>query len=339
MVELQKKLGQGKIECLLCPHLCKIAEGKTGICGVRKNTGTNIDLLTYGRISGLALDPTEKKPLYHFYPGTRILSIGSWGCNMRCDFCQNYHISQAEPATGEVNITAEDVVKKALNAPGNIGIAFTYNEPVIWFEFIRDVAIPAKKEGLMTAMVTNGFVSPGPLDEYLGFIDAFNVDLKAFSENFYKLIAGAELEPVKETLKRIRRAGKHLEITTLVIPGRNDERSEMEEEVKWIASELGNEVPLHLSRYFPMYRRRDPVTPDDTLRELFAIASRELKYVYVGNADSLEGKDTSCPRCGSIITKRKGYEIRHLNTTDGSCGNCGQQVYSYFTFSSSSKQR
>ena len=339
MAELQRRLSSGKTECLLCPHFCKLAEGRTGICGVRRNTGNNIELLTYGKVSGISYDPIEKKPLYHFYPGTKILSVGSWGCNMRCDFCQNYHISQAEPGKGRENVTPAEIVSKALNTSDNIGIAFTYNEPVIWFEFIKDVAIPAKQEGLMTVMVTNGFVSPEPLDEYLGFIDAFNVDLKAFSEEFYKLITGAELGPVKETLKKIRRAGKHLEVTTLVIPGRNDLPSEMAEEVKWIASELGDDTPLHLSRYFPMYRRKDPVTPHDKLIELFGIASKELKYVYLGNTMSGAGQDTICPECGSVVTKRAGYETRHLNTEDGSCKKCGRMIYKNFTFSSSSRQR
>jgi pyruvate formate lyase activating enzyme len=328
-----------KLECHICPHLCKLASGKIGICGVRKNTGEKIELLTYGVISGIALDPVEKKPLYHFFPGTKILSIGSWGCNMRCDFCQNYHISQNEPGKGQELVLPVEIVKQALSATNNIGIAFTYNEPVIWFEYIIDVAEAVKKEGLCTAMVTNGFVSEKPLDDYLSLIDAFNVDLKAFNDNFYRQITGAEIEPVKRSLKKIAKAGRHLEITTLVIPGRNDLPAEMEEEVKWIAGELGKDVPFHLSRYFPMYKRNDPVTPHEKLTELYEIACSRLDFVYLGNTMSALGQDTVCPSCKAIVTKREGYHIKHINTINGNCAVCGQRIYRNFTFSSSSKPR
>jgi pyruvate formate lyase activating enzyme len=337
MTILEKETGNNKLECLLCPHFCKIAPGKTGICGVRKNTGGKIELLTYGVISGLALDPIEKKPLYHFFPGTRILSIGSWGCNMRCDFCQNYHISQSEPDKDQQNILPADIVKQAHRATNNTGIAFTYNEPVIWFEYVRDVAVPAKEEGLYTAMVTNGYVTEDLMDEYLGFIDAFNVDLKAFNNDFYREITGANIEPVRRSLKKINGAGKHLEITTLVIPGRNDLASEMEEEVKWIAGELGKDIPFHLSRYFPMYKRNDPVTPHEKLIGLYEIACRHLDFVYLGNTMSASGQDTVCPSCKTVITKREGYHIEHINTGDGNCAVCGEKIYRNFTFSSSSK--
>ncbi len=329
--------GNNKIECLLCPHLCILLPGKMGICGVRKNTGGKIELLTYGVISGIALDPVEKKPLYHFYPGTRILSIGSWGCNMRCDFCQNYHISQSEPDADTDRVPPAEIVDKALSIGNNIGIAFTYNEPVIWYEYVKDVSEAAKKKGLCTAIVTNGFVEEKPLDEYLTFTDAFNVDLKAFNEDFYRKITGASLDPVKSTLRKISRSGRHLEITTLVIPGRNDLASEMEEEAKWIAGELGNDVPLHLSRYFPMFRRNDPATTNDKLLELYEIARDHLDFVYLGNTASETGGDTLCPECGSLVTKREGYNIRHISLQDGRCAVCGKVIYRNFIFSSSSK--
>lgn len=339
MSSVYRILPEGKIECLLCPHFCKLAEGKTGICGVRKNTGSGIKLLTYGIISGFALDPIEKKPLYHFFPGTKILSIGSWGCNMRCDFCQNYHISQSEPEKGQDQVLPSEIIGEAIIAENNIGIAFTYNEPVIWFEFIKDVAEAAKEKGLKTVMVTNGFVAEEPLNDYLRFIDAFNVDLKAFSNSFYRQITGAEIEPVKEAIKKIARAGKHLEITTLVIPGRNDKPSDMEDEVRWIATELGKNTPFHLSRYFPMYKRSDPVTSHEKLMELYEIAARNLDYVYIGNTLSAAGQDTHCPQCKTLITKRSGYEINHVNTVDGTCRTCGKRIYNSSTFSFSSKRR
>ena len=216
------------IECRLCPHLCKIADGKRGICGVRKNTGEKIELMTYGVISGHSLDPVEKKPLYHFFPGRNILSIGSYGCNMRCDFCQNYHISQSRADSFSPDTDPEKLALEALNSPNNIGLAFTYNEPVIWYEFVMDTAALIKEKGMYNVMVSNGFVNRNPLNDMLELIDAFNIDLKAFNDSFYTKLAGAGLEPVKEALKQIAKAGKHLEITTLIIPGRNDSEQEMD---------------------------------------------------------------------------------------------------------------
>jgi pyruvate formate lyase activating enzyme len=287
-----------RLQCLLCPHLCKIIEGQTGICGVRKNDGTRIELITYGVISGYSLDPVEKKPLYHFFPGKKILSIGSYGCNMKFDFCQNY------------------------------------NEPVIWFEFVKETSKAVKDKGLYTVLVTNGYVNTDPLKALLEVTDAFNVDLKAFNNDFYKRLTGASLEPVKNTLKQIVRAGKHLEITTLLITGQNDNINEMEEQVRWIANELGQEIPFHLSRYFPMYKRDDPTTPQSTLLKNYEIASKHLSYVYLGNTFSDTGQNTICPECGTLITMRSGYHIEHINTGAGKCAECGKEIYKYFTFSS-----
>ena len=326
------KISGEKIECLLCPHFCKIAKGKTGICGVRKNAGDKIDLITYGVISGYSLDPVEKKPLYHFFPGQNILSVGSYGCNMRCDFCQNCNISQHVPDRLIADTTPEKLVLNAHSADKNIGLAFTYNEPSIWFEFIRDTAIIAKDEGLSTVMVSNGYINPDPLNELTRVIDAFNIDLKAFNNIFYKKLTGAEMEPVKSSLKQIAESGKHLEITTLIIPGQNDDDKEMELQSKWIASELGKGVPLHLSRFFPRYHRTDPSTPQDTLSRLYSIAAQNLDYVYVGNSNSDTGQNTSCPVCSTIITIRTGYQVKLLNlNAKGRCINCGTLIYKNFT--------
>ena len=329
------KKADDRLICTLCPHNCKIAEGKTGICGVRKNTGGKIELLTYGVISGFALDPVEKKPLYHFFPGMYILSIGSYGCNMRCDFCQNYHISQHVIAGISKKVTPDEILSYSLKEKNNIGIAFTYNEPVIWFEYVKDVAVKVKEAGQSTVMVTNGYVTHEALKEYLQFIDAFNVDLKAFDNNFYKSLTGASLEPVKESIRMIAKAGKHLELTTLVIPGRNDNPGDMEKEAKWIATELGRDVPLHLSRYFPMYKRNDPPTPSEVLIQLYEIASQYLDYVYIGNAVQLTGQNTYCPQCGNLITKRDGYHIRHVGLLGKNCLKCGREIYRYVTSFSS----
>ncbi len=338
MISLFKKY-EDKIECLICPHLCKIAEGKTGICGVRRNKGESIELLTYGVLSGYSLDPVEKKPLYHFYPGTNILSLGSYGCNMHCDFCQNYTISQ-RVSSGYVSKTdPEKIISDAHAALHNIGIAFTYNEPVIWFEFIRDVALKARKKKLRTVMVSNGYVNRDPLEEIISFTDAFNIDLKAFNNDFYRRLTGADLEPVKSSLKQIARSGKHLEITTLIIPGQNDDEKEMAVQIEWIAGELGKDIPFHLSRYFPMYKREDPSTPPETLKRLADIASKSLSYVYVGNMETDAGQNTLCPKCGKTVTRRSHYHTKLQNLDrKGNCMVCGTNIYRHFTSFSSSIQ-
>lgn len=323
----------GRIQCLVCPHNCKIAEGRTGICGVRKNNGKEIELITYGMISGYSLDPVEKKPLYHFFPGHNILSIGSFGCNMRCDFCQNYHISQSVKPAGSRDMSPDELVTAALSADKNIGLAFTYNEPTVWFEFIRDAGIAAKNAGLRTVLVSNGYVNTDPLSEIIGFIDAFNIDLKAFSNFSYKTLTGAELEPVKNSLKQIALSGRHLEITSLIIPGHNDKPEDMISQAEWIAGELGKEIPLHLSRYYPMYKRDDPATPRDTLNRLFNIAAERLDHVYLGNTHTGGGQDTLCPNCKVIVTRRSGYSTKLINLDqEGRCNNCGTLVYKNFIF-------
>lgn len=333
MISLTKKSGD-KLECLLCPHYCKLAIGKTGICGVRKNTGENIELMTYGVISGYSLDPVEKKPLYHYFPGHNILSMGSYGCNMKCDFCQNYHISQNIPDNRISEKQIDKIINDSLNSDNNIGVAFTYNEPIIWFEFMRDVAEKIKNAGMHTVIVSNGYVNPEPLAEITGFIDAFNIDLKAFNNSFYKKITGSEIEPVKKTLRQISRSGKHLEVTTLIIPGENDNEKEMEQQTKWMADELGKEVPLHLSRYFPTYKRDSPPTTEGSLKKLFEIASENLDYVYLGNNHSGSGQNTACSECGTTVTIRSGFEVKTVNLdNEGKCTGCGNLIYGNFIFS------
>ena len=328
------KIKNNKLECQLCPHLCKLSFGKTGICGVRKNTGDKIELMTYGVLSGYSLDPVEKKPLYHFFPGYNILSIGSFGCNMKCDFCQNFHISQKVPESLIPELTTDRIIKDALSIENNIGLAFTYNEPVISFEYMKDLAESVKNDGLYTVMVSNGYANREPLNEILEFIDAFNIDLKAFNNNFYRNLAGAEIEPVKNSLKQIARSGKHLEVTTLIIPGLNDDEKEMKLQTEWMAAELGKNIPFHLSRYFPTYKRDNPPTPEESLKRLYEIASANLNFVYMGNSSSKYGQNTSCPSCGAEVTIRSGYKTELINLDEeGKCNCCGKLVYKYFTFS------
>jgi pyruvate formate lyase activating enzyme len=333
MIQLYRQYSD-KLECLLCPHYCKIGTGQTGICGVRKNSGCKIELITHGILSGYSLDPVEKKPLYHFFPGQGILSLGSYGCNMRCDFCQNYQISQKIPDGYMPGISTAQIINDALSAEKNIGLAFTYNEPIVWFEYMRELALAAKAEGLYTVMVSNGYVNSRPLEEISGFIDAFNIDLKAFNNDFYKKLAGAELAPVKSTLKQLATSGKHLEITTLIIPGQNDNEKEMLMETEWIAGELGKATPFHLSGYYPTYKRDNPRTTEESLKRLYDVAAANLNYVYIGNSHTDTGQNTSCPVCGTIVTIRSGYKIRILNLNEkGNCSNCGAPIYKHFTFS------
>jgi len=332
MLSLSRKYND-KIECLLCPHFCKLGVNKMGICNARKNTGEDIELTTYGVISGYALDPVEKKPLYHFYPGMNILSAGSYGCNMRCDFCQNYNISQRNSSGYDLLTEPGKIVNDAETAFNNIGIAFTYNEPVIWFEFIRDVSLKARQAGLKTVLVSNGFVNTGPLDEIISFTDAFNIDLKAFRNEFYRKYTGASLDPIKKAIRQIALSGRHLEITTLIIPGLNDSVREIREECKWIAGELGIDVPLHLSRYFPMYRMDIPSTTKEKLSELFEAASELLNFVYTGNINETEKQDTYCPQCKTKCIKRSGYSITVENLDqDGNCRTCSTSIIKYMSY-------
>jgi pyruvate formate lyase activating enzyme len=258
---------------------------------------------------------------------------------MRCDFCQNYNISQRISSGFTDKTEPEKIIRDAQSSLNNTGIAFTYNEPVIWFEFIRDVAVKVKRKGLHTVMVSNGFVNKEPLEEMISFTDAFNIDLKAFNPDFYKRLAGADLEPVKNALKQIAASGRHLEITTLIIPGQNDSEEEMKYESEWIAGELGKNIPLHLSRYFPMYKREDPATPNDTLKKLAEIAAGNLDYVYTGNVVSDKYQNTICPVCGKIVTERTGYNIKLQNLDQkGRCTGCNTRIYRHFTSFSSSIQ-
>ena len=318
----------------MCPHKCTLAEGKTGKCGARTNRGGTVVSDTYGIISALALDPIEKKPLYHFFPGKKILSVGSYGCNLKCDFCQNHNISQpALKIESNQILKPEKLIEKAKEVSGNIGIAFTYNEPVIWFEYMKECAELAKSEGLYTVMISAGYVNESPLEEIIGFIDAFNIDLKSFSDKTYRKISGVGIEPVKKSLKMISDAGKHLEITTLIIPGLNDSADEMCKETEWIANELGKNIPLHLSRYFPMFKRDDPPTPADVMMRLIEIASSRLNFVYLGNFVSEKGRNTICPDCKKDVIVRSGYNVDFCNVDNkGCCPVCGKRIYGSFAF-------
>ena len=323
------KSEHGRVQCLLCPHTCSLNQGKKGKCGVRRNLDGRLVSDIYGKVSAMHYDPVEKKPLYHVHPGHIILSIGSIGCNLSCSFCQNCDISQADVSSFPwlKDYSPEAIVSMAAGHAGNLGIAFTYNEPTVSFEYMLDVARLAKGTGMKTTMISNGYINPDPLLELLPFMDAFNIDLKAFREAFYQSYTGGKLDPVLDSLKIIHESGKHLEITNLVIPGLNDDRAVFLEMINWIAVELGEYTVLHLSRYFPHHKlTRDP-TPVGTLRELYALASRKLHYVYLGNIASVNGQQTRCPACGERLIDRTGYHtvIKGI-TTDATCKKCGSPI-------------
>lgn len=323
------KLEGDKVQCFLCPHNCIINNGKSGICRVRSNKAGVLIADTYCKVSSVAFDPIEKKPLYHFFPGSKIFSIGSLGCNFRCSFCQNCEISQTSVADFPhlKKASPEAIVQQAQNKPGNIGIAFTYNEPTVWFEFMLDIAKQAKSAGLKTVMVSNGFINPEPLQELLPYIDAFNIDLKGFTERFYENYTSSQISPVKESLKRIAKSESHLEITNLLIPILNDSISDFSEMIEWIRDELGPDVPLHLSRYFPHHKMTTGPTSPELMLENYEHARGKLNFVYLGNLHGKQGGDTFCPGCKKVIITRSGYQTETYGLeANGQCRFCGEQV-------------
>ncbi|MGE0077217.1 MAG: AmmeMemoRadiSam system radical SAM enzyme [Bacteroidales bacterium] len=317
----------GTVICDLCPHTCHLKQGKSGICGVRKNNNGTLELLNVGTIASSGLDPIEKKPLYHYHPGKKIYSIGSYGCNLKCVFCQNNEISQHNPERNYdwKQTQPIDLVLKAKLLPENIGIAYTYNEPTVFFEFMVQTAELAKQEYLKNVMVSNGFINLKPLDELIQFIDAFNIDLKSFSDNFYRELTGGRLNPVLNTLSRIKDSGKHLEIAFLVIPTKNDDPKDAQAMFDWIAENLGNDTVLHINKYYPAYKMQIPATSTEKLSELYEIAKDKLQHVYIGNLHSAEiGCHTQCPSCMATVIKRSGYHtsITALDSR-GFCKICG----------------
>jgi len=317
-----QRLEGNKVQCNLCPHRCTIAPGRHGRCGVRVNREGTLYSEIYQQVTSVALDPIEKKPLYHFHPGTSILSLGTRGCNFACQFCQNWTISQAPAATRTFPPRA---AVEAARREGSIGLAYTYNEPLIWFEYVEETARLAHQAGLANVLVTNGYIEPEPFDQLLPLIDAINMDLKSIRPDFYRDICGGTLEPVLRNAATAARR-THLEVTNLIIPGHNDSDAELEELATWIARELGPQVPTHLSAYFPRYKLQAPPTPVETLERAHAIFSRHLRYVYLGNVYSGLGADTPCAQCGAILVARRGYSVRIVGLDErGKCRKCGAE--------------
>lgn len=320
------KESDNKTRCLLCPHNCLIPEGKAGICRVRFNQDGVLRTGVFGEVAALHSDPIEKKPLYHFYPGSKILSIGTAGCNLHCTFCQNYILSQYETCHSERarKITPRQLVDLSLKENENIGIAYTYNEPTVFFEMMLYTARLARSAGLKNVVVSNGYIHPEPLTELMDTTDAFNIDLKAFNEIFYKKVTGGKLKPVLNSLKMIHEASLHLEITLLVIPGLNDSLEEFERMLDWIAAELSPDIPLHLSRYFPAWKMDLPPTPTQTLQALTNLAKTRLRFVYTGNVTDSQNSSTFCPECHQLLIERTGYNCMVSGLTrENKCSRCG----------------
>lgn len=317
----QSKLAKDRIRCDLCPHRCVMAEGEIGLCRVRGVLDGALMALCHGMISSAGLDPIEKKPLYHFHPGKMIYSIGGWGCNLACEFCQNWSISQQADERDAAQ-TADAVVAEAAEL-GSVGVAYTYNEPLVGFEFVMMCARLARAAGLVNVLVTNGYVNGEPAAELLPLIDALNIDVKSMDDNFYKRTCRGSIAPVLRFSEQAVAAGCHVEITNLVIPGLNDEDRNFESLAGWIRDNLGRKTPLHLSAYRPMYHLQVDATPPALLDKAYRICSSALDYVYMGNIATVVGQNTLCPKCGSILIRRRGYQTEVIGLKGGNCARCG----------------
>jgi len=272
----------------------------------------------------MSIDPIEKKPLYHFMPGAGILSVGTYGCNLSCKFCQNWEISQRE--AGHRQLTPEELARLAESTRGqSVGVAYTYSEPLVWYEFVHDCVGLIHERGLVNVLVTNGYINREPFGELLPYIDAVNIDLKAFSSEFYKSVCGGDLEPVLRSIRQAYESGCHVELTTLVVPSLNDSGEEMDSLATWIAA-LSPDIPLHVSRYFPSYRMTAPPTPMPALQACVEAARTRLHYVYVGNATVPGGSDTVCPSCGTTVIRRHGYDRVEVLLSGSSCPECGAGI-------------
>ncbi|MCD4793352.1 MAG: AmmeMemoRadiSam system radical SAM enzyme [Bacteroidales bacterium] len=323
-----KKLDSQKVQCLLCPHNCIININKFGKCRVRKNIDGKLISENYAVISSFHSDPIEKKPLYHFYPGKNILSIGSVGCNLKCKFCQNSSISQSsvEEFKHAKIIYPEIIIKEAKRTRNNIGIAYTYNEPIVWYEFMLETAKKAKDEKMKNVVVTNGYINEEPLNELIPYIDAFNIDLKAFTEDFYKKQTNSSLAPVLKNIEIIKNNNKHIEITNLIIPGLNDDKHIFEDMIKKIVSISGKNTVTHLSRYFPSYKMTLNATGKSKMNELFDIAKKHLNYVYLGNIITDRGQNTYCPECNNKVISRTMYYTQINGMSNQRCLNCKTEI-------------
>jgi len=317
-----ESMEEDRIKCTLCPHGCVINNGKFGICMVRKNVNGELIASGYGHTISLTMDPIEKKPLFHFKPGSSILSVGPNGCNLKCMWCQNWQISQKKVITRF--ISPENLVNMALREK-SVGVAFTYTEPLIWLEYIVDVALIGKPKGLSMVAVTNGYINSEPLDELLNYLDAVNIDLKSMFDEDYKKYMGGTLAPVLNTIKKCSER-LFVEVTNLIIPGINDSDEHIHKLVDFVAS-VNPTIPLHFSRYHPYYKMDNPITPEKTLLRAAKIAQEKLKFVYIGNIKLPGFEDTNCPVCGNMLISRTYYFTKKVGITEErKCSKCGADI-------------
>jgi len=324
----QEVLVDGRVQCHLCPHKCVIAEGKTGICRTRENHHACLYSRSYGNPCSLAVDPIEKKPLFHFHPEAGILSLATAGCNFRCLNCQNWEISQVSPSQlKHYDLSPEEVAEEAISRHTGM-IAFTYTEPTVFYEYMLDTAKAAHRKKLKTVLVSNGYINSCPLQELIPYLDAANIDLKCLDDDLYRKLDGARLQPVLDTLKLLQESNVWLEITNLLIPGYTDGPEQIEQLCQWLVDNDFTETPIHFSRFFPDYKLQDlQPTDEHRLTEAKQIAERVgMKYVYIGNLPGLHGENTICPSCKKLLVEREGYTILQSNIKDGKCPQCGQVI-------------
>lgn len=318
------RFSEQSVECQLCPHYCRLKPGQEGVCRARANLEGELIAENYGEISSIALDPVEKKPLYHFYPGHNILSIGSFGCNLACPWCQNYHIAAQRPETRYLSPAEIAELAASLVAKGSVGVAYTYNEPIISLEYVLECGALVKKKGLSNVLVTNGYVNREPLVRLLEVSDALNIDLKGFTAHFYRRYCRGKLEVVLDSIE-LAVSLSHVEITSLIVPGLNDDPASFRDMCRVLAG-ISPDIPWHLSAFYPTYRMTDrPSTPVEKLEQLRSIAREYMNYVYLGNVAG-KNSDTVCPSCGQTLIERRGYSTRVKALSEGKCVRCGTRI-------------
>jgi pyruvate formate lyase activating enzyme len=327
------RLEDERVQCDLCPRACKLREGQRGLCFVRVCEDGQVVLTTYGRSSGFCVDPIEKKPLHHFLPGSAVLSFGTAGCNLACRFCQNWDISKSREIDTLADAASPDAIADAAQALGCGSIAFTYNDPVIFLEYALDVADACRARGIKSVAVTAGYICPEPRHDFFAHMDATNIDLKGFTQDFYHRVCGGHLQTVLETLEYVaRETDVWLEVTNLLIPGYNDSDEEVDAMTRWVVERLGLDVPMHFTAFHPDYKMLDvPPTPPETLRRAREIALRNgVRYAYTGNVFDPDGQSTRCHACGALLVERDWFRVGAYRLHEGRCPDCGTAVPGVF---------